>query len=140
MKGLAHYSRGGSPLERLFPRDMARVNQNWLRSAFAEFDTLVRRFPESEYVPDALERMAFLKDEMARHELLTARFYYERGAMIAAVNRVTWLLEHFDGSSHVPNALALLASAYEALGQEDLRADTLRVLAETDPEHPALGV
>ena len=139
MKGLAHYSRGGSPLERLFPRDMARVNQNWLRSAFAEFDTLVRRFPESEYVPDALERMAFLKDEMARHELLTARFYYERGAMIAAVNRVTWLLEHFDGSSHVPNALALLASAYEALGQEDLRADTLRVLAETDPEHPALA-
>ena len=76
---------------------------------------------------------------MARHELLTARFYYERGAMIAAVNRVTWLLEHFDGSSHVPNALALMASAYEALGQEDLQADTLRVLAETDPEHPALA-
>jgi len=39
----------------------------------------------------------------------------------------------------VPNALALLASAYEALGQEDLRRDTLRVLGETDPEHPALA-
>jgi len=138
MKGLAHYSRGGSPLERLFPRDLSRVNQNWLRSSFAEFDTLVRRFPESEYVPDALERMAFLKNEMARHELNTARFYYERGAMVAVVNRVNYLLGHFDGSAHVPNALALLASAYESLGQEDLRRDTLRVLAETDPEHPAL--
>jgi len=139
MKGLAHYSRGGSPLERLFPRDLSRVNQNWLRSSFAEFDTLVRRFPESEYVPDALERMAFLKNEMARHELNTARFYYERGAMVAVVNRVNYLLGHFDGSAHVPNALALLASAYESLGQEDLRRDTLRVLAETDPEHPALA-
>ena len=139
MKGLAHFSRGGSALERLFPRDLSRVNQNWLRSSFAEFDTLVRRFPDSEYVPDALERMAFLKNEMARHELVTARFYYDRGAMVAVVNRVNWLLEHFDGSAHVPNALALLASAYEALGQEDLRADTLRVLAETDPEHPALA-
>jgi len=139
MKGLAHYSRGGSALERLFPRDMARVNQNWLRSAFAEFDTLVRRFPESEYVPDALERMTFLKNEMARHELATARFYYERGAMIATVNRVNYLLEHFDGSAHVPNALALLASAYDALGREELRQDTLRVLRATEPEHPALA-
>jgi len=138
MKGLAHYSRGGSALERLFPRDLARVNQNWLRSSFAEFDTLVRRFPDSEYIPDALERMTFLRDEMARHELLTARFYYQRGAMVAVVNRVDYLLGHFDGSVHVPNALALLASAYQVLGQEDLRADTLRVLAETDPAHPAL--
>ena len=138
MKGLSHYSRGGSFMERMFPRDMSRVNQNWLRSAFAEFDTLVRRFPDSKYIPDAKERMTFLKDEMARHELTTARFYYQRGAMVAVVNRVNFLLEHFDGSKHVPNALALMAGAYGSLGQEDLKTDTLRVLAETDPEHPAL--
>jgi len=138
MKGLSHYARGGSALERVFPRDLSRVNQNWLRTAFAEFDTLVRRFPDSVYVPDALERMAFLKNEMARHELNTARFYFERGAMVAAVNRATWILEHFDGSVHVPNALALMANAYGVLGQQDLRADTLKVLAETEPAHPAL--
>lgn len=138
MKGLSHYARGGSALERVFPRDLSRVNQNWLRTAFAEFDTLVRRFPDSVYVSDALERMAFLKNEMARHELNTARFYFERGAMVAAVNRATWILEHFDGSVHVPNALALMANAYGVLGQQDLRADTLKVLAETEPAHPAL--
>jgi len=139
MKGLSHFSRGGSFMERMFPRDMARVNQNWLRSAFAEFDTLIRRFPDSKYVPDAMERMAFLKDEMARHELTTARFYYQRGAMIAVVNRVNFLLEHFDGSKHVPNALALMASAYGSLGQADLKKDTLRVLSRTEPKHPALA-
>ena len=137
MKGLANYRRGSSAFERVFPRDMARVNQNWLRTAYAEFDTLVRRYPDSDYAPDARERMAFLRNEMARHELVTARFYFERGAMVAVVNRVNYLLERFDGSAHVPDALALLARAYDALGQDDLAADARRVLAATDPEHPA---
>ena len=99
---------------------------------------LVRRYPDSEYAEDAVERMAFLRDEMARHELITARYYYTRGAMVASVNRVNYLLEHFKDSKHTPNALALLASAQRSLGQDDLAEDTLRVLADTDPKHPAL--
>lgn len=138
MRGLAHYSRGGSAFERIFPRDMSKVNQNWLRAAFTEFEALVRRYPDSKYVPDAVERMHYLREQMARHELQTAQFYYERGAMVAVVNRVTFLLEHFDGTTQVPDALALLSGAYLSLGQEDRSADTLRVLAATDPEHPAL--
>ena len=138
IKGVSNFARGGSFMERIFPRDMARVNQNWLRAAFAEFDSLVRQHPDSEYVPDALSRMEFLRNEMARHELITAKFYYQRGALVAAINRVTYLLEHFNGSTHVPNALALMASAYGSLGQTDLQGDTLRVLAQTEPDHPAL--
>jgi outer membrane protein assembly factor BamD len=126
-------------MERLFPRDLSKVNQNWLRSAFADFDTLIRRFPDSQYVPDALARMEFLRDEMARHELHTARFYYRKGAMVAVINRVNYIVEHFDGSKHLPNALALMAGAYQALGQDDLQQDTLRVLAQTEPEHPAVS-
>jgi len=140
MKGLSNFARGGSAMERLFPRDMALVDQNWLRSAYVEFDSLVRRFPGSEFTGDAVERMAFLRDEMARHELTTARYYYNRGAMVASVNRVTYLLEHFKDSKHTANALALMASAQRSLGQLDLATDTLRVLAETDPEHPALAL
>ena len=139
IKGVANFARGGSFMERIFPRDMARVNQNWLRASFAEFDSLVRQYPDSEYVPDSLSRMEFLRNEMARHELITAKFYYQRGAMVAAINRVNYLLEHFDGSTHVPNALALMASAYGSLGQAELQSDTLRSLALTEPGHPALN-
>lgn len=138
MKGLANFSRGGSTTERIFPRSLAYVDQNWLRAAYIEFDSLVRRYPDSEYAGDARERMRYLRDEMARHELLTARYYYGRGAMVASVNRVNYLLEHFKDSKHTPNALALLASAQRSLGQDDLAEDTLRVLADTDPAHPAL--
>ncbi|PID63265.1 MAG: outer membrane protein assembly factor BamD [Gammaproteobacteria bacterium] len=138
IKGLSHFSRGTTLFEGMVPRDMARLDQSWLRAAYNEFDNLARRFPDSEYVEDAIARMQFLRNEMARHELVTARFYYQRGAMVAVVNRVNWLLEHYDGSTHVPDALALMADAYEAMGQSDLRDDTLRVLAETQPDHPAL--
>ncbi|MFT6878398.1 MAG: outer membrane protein assembly factor BamD [Granulosicoccus sp.] len=139
IKGISHFSRGGSAMERIFPRDMAKVNQKWLSASFADFDTLVRRFPESAYSPDALERMVYLRNEMARHELITAQFYFQRGAMVAVVNRVNYLLEHFDGSNHVPDALALLANAFKSLGQQDRQADTLRVLRATDPEHAELS-
>lgn len=139
MKGLANFSRGGSTLERVFPRDMARVDQNWLRASFADFETLISRFPDSVYVPDAIERMQFMHNEMARHDLITAKYYYQRGAMVAAINRVQHLLTHFEGSKHSGNALALLASAYKALGQTDLEQDTLRVLALNEPDHPAVA-
>jgi len=138
IKGISNFARGGSFMERLIPRDAAQVNQNWLRAAFAEFDVLVRQHPDSEYVSDSLARMEFLRNEMARHELITAKFYYQRGAMVATINRVNYLLEHYNGSTHVPNALALMASAYGSLGQTDLQGNTLRVLAQTEPDHPAL--
>lgn len=138
MKGLANFARGGSTLERLFPRDMAQVDQNWLRASFAAFDTLITRYPESVYTPDAIERMQFLHSEMARHELLTAQYYYKRGAMVAVINRVQHMLTHYDGSKYSGNALALMASAYNALGQVDLEQDTLRILALNEPDHPAI--
>lgn len=138
IKGLANFSRGGSTLERLFPRNMAQVDQSWLRAAFADFDTLVQRFPDSQYAEDSLERMRFLLDEMARHELTIAQYYQNRGAMVAAINRVKYMLEHFDGTRHAPEGLALMASAYDSLGQKDLQQDTLRVLALNQPKHPAL--
>jgi len=139
MKGLANFSRGGSVLERLFPRDLAKVDQSWLRAAFADFDTLVSRFPDSIYTADATDRMRFLHNEMARHELQTAQYYYKRGAMVAAINRIQYLLDHFQGSEHTGNGLALMASAYQALGQVDLQQNTLRVLAQNEPSHPALA-
>ena len=139
MKGLSNFSRGASTLERLFPRDLSRVNQAWLRAAFADFDTLINRFPDSTYVEDAAERMRFLHNEMARHELITAQFYYKRGAMVAALNRIRYMLEHFEGSTHTGNGLALMASAYQSLGQQDLQQDTLRILAANEPAHPAVA-
>lgn len=138
IKGLSNFSRGQSTMERLFPRDLSRVDQTWLRAAFADFDTLIRRFPSSKYVPDAKQRMVYLRNEMAHHELINAEYYYSRGAMVAAVNRAKYLIEHFDKTPHTSAALAVMAKAYTAMGKNELAQEALAVLALNDPEHEAL--
>ena len=138
IKGLSNFSRGQSTMERLFPRDLSRVDQNWLKSSFADFATLVRRFPDSVYVKDARQRMIYLRNEMAHHELITAEYYYVRGAMIAAVNRALYLLDHYDQTPYTADALAVMAKAYKAMGKDKLLAETLEILALNDPEHETL--
>jgi outer membrane protein assembly factor BamD len=138
IKGLCNFSRGQSTMERLFPRDMSRVDQSWLKSAFADFDTLIRRYPNSTYVADAKQRMVYLRDQMAHHELLTGEFYYGRGAMVAAVNRAKYLIEHYDRTPYTADALALMAKAYTAMGKSQLAQETLDILALNNPDHDAL--
>lgn len=138
LKGLANYKRGASFLDRFFPRDLSRVDQAALRSAFNDFSTLLSRFPNSKYSEDAQKRMLFLRNEMAHHELNTAKFYYKRGALLATVGRVRYMLENYDGSAHQYDALALMAQAYEKMGEEKLASDTRRVLALNAPDHPYL--
>ena len=138
LKGLSHFSRGQSMMERLFPRDLAKVDQTWLQSSYADFDTLVRRYPESQYSEDARQRMIYLRNQMGRHELITARYYYKRGAMVAAINRCEYLLEHFGQTPSAPKALELMVRAYRAMGQDDLAEETLKVLALNDPDNRLL--
>lgn len=138
IKGLSNFSRGQSTMERLFPRKLEMVDQSWLRSAFADFDTLIKRFPSSEYVEDAKLRMVFLRNSMAQHELITAEYYYVRGAMIAAINRAQYLLDHFDKTPYTNDALAVMVKAYKAMGEQELAEDAMKTLALNDPKHEAL--
>jgi len=138
LKGLANFSRGSGLLDNFVGRDLSNLDQHALANAFADFDTLIQRFPGSIYAPDARQRMVFLRNEMAEHELTTAQFYYDRGAMVAAINRIKFMVEKYDGALAIPDGLALLVKAYRNMDLDDLADDTLRVLALNVPEHAAL--
>ena len=138
LKGLADFSRGSGILSSLFGRELAETDQTAVRNAFASFDSLIQRFPDGIYTDDARQRMVFLRNKMAEHELSVAHFYYRRGALLATINRINYLIEHFDGALVVPDALALLAQAYESMGMDQLSSDALRVLAKNAPHHEAL--
>src|SRR5690554_2123526 len=75
----------------------------------------------------------------ARHDLDRALYYLRRGANVAAINRVTHLLEHYPQSRHQNDAVALLAEAHSRLGHEELAADARRVLELNDPDHDWLS-
>ena len=138
LKGLVNFSRGSGFLTNYIGRELSNQDQQALVNSFADFDTLIRRFPTSIYAQDARRRMVFLRNEMAEHELKVAQFYFGRGAMLAAINRVKYMVDHYDGAIVLPDALALMAKAYRNMGMDDLADDTLRVLATNKPDHPAV--
>jgi outer membrane protein assembly factor BamD len=133
MKGLIYFDEGPGLLERWFKVDMStRPPKNTLES-FSAFQELIRRFPDSRYVPDARQRMIFLRNRLAIYENHVARFYIERGAYIAAVQRCKYAIERYPGAPQLEETLAIMIEAYDALGMEDLAADSRRVLRESYP-------
>jgi len=137
LRGIVRYEQGTGFLNNFYARNMAQMDQQRLRLAFADFRTVVEQHPRSAYADDARKRMVYLRNEMARHELQTARFYFERSAYTATLNRIEYLLSHYDGAPAVPDALALQAETYERLGMRQLAADSRRVLASNWPERTA---
>ena len=140
LKGLANFTRGRSLLENLVSRKLHRMDQSTLRLAFSDFSTLVTRYPDSQYVPDAQRRMAQLRNAMALHELTTAEYYFKRSAMVAVVNRINSMLEVYPETRHSADGLSLLARAHLALGNRQLAAETVGELELADPDHPDLRI
>jgi len=133
VKGLVNYSRGKSLFDSLVPRKLHQLDQAWLRASLADFSTLEQKFPNSPFIEDAKKRSAELTDQMAEHELSTAKYYFTRSAMVATINRINHMLEQFPDSSANAEGLALLARAHRALGNEK-SADEATALLQS--EHP----
>ena len=70
---------------------------------------------------------------MAKHEIKVARFYYDRQAYVAAVNRTKYVLQNFQRTPSVEDALGIQAMAYKEMGLEQLMNDSLRVLRKNFP-------
>ncbi len=137
LRGLASFSQGESFLGRAFNQDPTQRDPSHLRRSFNYFSELVRKFPDSRYRPDALQRMKHLYNSLARHELHVARFYLEREAHMAAANRARYVVEHYQDSPSVAEALRIMELAYRSMGREQLADDARRVLQLNFPDHPA---
>ena len=68
-------------------QDLSERDQQASREAYESFKQVITRFPESRYAEDSLARMKFLVNAMASGEVHIARYYYSRGAYVAAANR-----------------------------------------------------
>ena len=139
LRGLINFDREEGLLERYVGLDMTQRDQTFLRQSFDDFSSLVRRYPESRYTPDATQRMVHLRNGMAQAEINIALYYLRQGANVAAANRAKTVIETYDGAPQVGDALAILVKSYHELGQESLSDDTARVLQLNYPNHPALS-
>jgi len=137
MRGLTYFDQAPNVIEKLLRVDLSlRPPKDTMRS-FSTFQELVRRFPDSEYVPDARQRMIFLRNRLAGYENHVADYYVRRGAPVAAINRAKYALEHYPEAPELEKTLQILVAAYEQLGMTDLAADARRVLRQTYGEEAA---
>ncbi len=138
MKGLAAYSVDQDIFDRFIPTEYAERDTSHAKEAFGEFSQLVARFPASPYAADARARMVYLRNMLARHEIMVANYYFRRGAYLAATNRGTFVVENFQQTPAVADGLAVMAQGYILLGYDDLARDTIAVLAMNYPDHSSL--
>jgi len=138
MRGLAHFDEAPGWIERMFKVDMTERPPRESMQAFSVFQELLRRFPDSEYAPDARERMIFLRNRLAAYENHVAEYYMGREAYVAAINRSKYVVETYPGAPDTERALEIMAEAYETLGMTDLANDARRVLGETRGELAAV--
>ena len=133
LKALANFKEDLGPLARLVKQDLADRDPKAARESFEGFKDLVARFPDSKYAADSRERMAYLVEALARHELNVARYYMSRGAYLAAANRAQDAITHFPSSPSHREALEIMIEAYDKMNMKELRDDTKRVLAKNYP-------
>lgn len=138
LKGLANFNRGKGFAERYLPIDAAQRDPGSALMAFQDFSEMARLFPESQYAEDARQRMVFLRNQLAEHEVNVASYYMRRGAFIAAVNRAKYVVEKYPRTPAIPEALVILAKAYKVMEMNDLSADAVRVLEINYPNHPGI--
>ncbi len=134
LKGLASIDEERNFLESLFTDiDLSDRDPKALRAAYDSFRALVESFPNSKYAEDARQRMAYLVNALAMSEIHVARYYFQRGAYVAVVNRSKEVIERYQRTPAVEEALGMQAMAYKKMGLEDLMNNTLRVLEQNFP-------
>jgi outer membrane protein assembly factor BamD len=133
LKALAYFKPDLGIFGALLNLDPAERDPKALRESFEVFKDLVIRFPDSGYAPDARVRMEFLVNALAKHDLSVARYYYNRGGYLAAVNRAQNILQRYPQSGVIEEALAISVVSYEKMGLNDLAADSKRVLDKNFP-------
>lgn len=139
IRGLASFNREKTFFSSLFGSDHTNRDPGAARESFDHFTQFIQRFPESPYAPDAQKRMVYLRNILARTEIHVANYYFKRGAFLAAANRGAFVVENFQGTPAVPDALAVMAQAYYLLDMAPLADDAVKILAANYTKHPALN-
>lgn len=134
LKGIINFNDDLGLFSSVTSQDLSERDQKAAKESYEAYRELVTRFPASRYTPDARLRMAYIVNSLAQYEVHVARYYYNRGAYLAAINRVQQAIIDFRGAPALEEALFILVKSYEALDMTQLRDDAMRVLETNYPQ------
>lgn len=138
LKGLISFNDDLGWLGKFTGQDLSERDPKAAKEAFESFKVVAERFPNSKYAPDALDRMRYIVNALAEADVIVARFYFQRGAYLAAANRAQLVIRDYDRAPAVEEALYLLTKSYEKLGMADLSNDAARVFKLNFPDSQML--
>jgi outer membrane protein assembly factor BamD len=139
IKGLTNYNRGQTFIDRFLPQEPAERDTFTMRQSYDDFSQLVEHYPYSNYAKDAAQRMIHLRNNMAEYEIHVADYYMRRSAFIAAASRGKYVVENFQRTPAVEDALVIMVRAYRKLNVPELADSSMRVLQLNYPDSPEIG-
>jgi outer membrane protein assembly factor BamD len=135
LKGVVNYEENLGFLEKIMPSRVRDRDQTSAKDAFVDFSELLRLFPDSHYVPDARQRMVFLRNNLSAYEIVVAEFYLRRKAYVAAANRARYVVETYPGTPQNAEALMIMHKSYTELSLFELADGAWDLLALNYPDH-----
>lgn len=133
-QGVAHMQ--GSPKASQFIKlNQSERDTAYLQLAFADFEQLIKRYPNSPYASDATQRMTYLYNQFAHHELTAAYWYLKQKAYLAAFNRASWVFLYYPKSTAIPESIAILAYSAKQLGLDNQAQTYKRLLQINYPNY-----
>jgi outer membrane protein assembly factor BamD len=134
LKGIINFNDDLGLFAQFTRQDLSERDQKASKESFEAFKELVERFPQSRYAADARDRMNYIVSSLAQYEVHVARYYYKRGAYLAAVNRAQLAIADYREVPAIEEALYILYKSYDALGMVQLRDDAKRILEKNYPQ------
>ncbi|MBX3654518.1 MAG: outer membrane protein assembly factor BamD [Ramlibacter sp.] len=139
LKGIVNFNDNLGLFSFISRQDLSERDQKAAKESFESFRELATRFPDSRYTQDARLRMTYIVNSLAQYEVHVARYYYSRGAYLAAINRAQSALADYRDVPALEEALYIMVLSYDALKMTQLRDDAKRVLESSYPKSTYLS-
>lgn len=135
LRALSNLERGQPFFQDILGQDVSKYDVTRFKDAYNDFLLIVNRFNESKYADDAKNRLVFLRDSMAKHEVYIAKYYLKRGAYLASSERAKYMLEKYPRAPATKEALLILIKSYNNLGLLDSAKVTADILVKNFPNY-----
>ena len=130
LRALSNLEKGQPFFQEILGQDVSKYDVSRLKDAYNDFLLITNRFKGSKFAKDASNRLIFLRDNMAKHEVYVGGYYFKRGAYLASSERSKYMLEKYPGAPATKDALIILIESYNKLEMFDLAKSTADVLTE----------
>ena len=131
MRGMSNFQQTRGVFAKVLPLDESWRDPGTQNQAYSDFGILVQKFPDSKYKANAIQRMIYLRNMFAQHELNVAQFYFKRKMYVAAIERSSYLVKTYPQAPSVQKALVIMYDSNVALGLNNAAEEAMKVYQAT---------